>query len=217
MVLVPLPQEYLGGRPAIYRRVIRRQHLLAVVGCLPLVLVGAAGSVAYGVHLARGGSVSDGIALALCAVATLFLGEIFLVVWRHEPTASIEPYFERAVGGDRVSWSGGELFRSLCLIDRTAERIDEPTLSSYCYVDDGRGDPPEWFEPAAGLKVVRALREQLNHGPGEARGAARRAVEDLDRLILRLELAEQQGIRFCLMARSLIRESGSGGRAGSFQ
>lgn len=105
------------------------------------------------------------------------------------------------LGGDNLTLGGG-----LGRLDKVLAAAGLPMLGDYLSADPaevadllggevGEGDLPQWFDPAEGLKAVRAAAEHLRSNPKAiSRSAA--ALQELGSLDEELTAAAAQGAKF---------------------
>lgn len=119
--------------------------------------------------------------------------------WPYFIKPRVVPYFERELeryGGSTsgVFWRGRALFANFALLERLAETAGVKPLSAYGFTDDYYLQPVVWHSTAEGCATVEALRHGLS-APNPDLAA------DLDVLSATLRVAQEQGVRFCLVLR----------------
>lgn len=113
--------------------------------------------------------------------------------------ASIVPYFDRRLGVAETGTfgSGEEVAKQCRRLDAVAMEKGVAPLSAYGYADDVKGETLVWHDPRAGLETISALLAALRSD-----GPDGKLAEELGRIRAALQVAAEQGAKFCLILRS---------------
>ena len=122
-----------------------------------------------------------------------------------ESIAQVVPYFAEPLGDSDCYFHGHAVARNCEKLDRLADRIGTPRLSSFGFNDDFRGEALAWPPANVGLKSVTDLLDHLSqlpvseHSDSTADGDLTEIADDLGRFELALHSAAERDVKFCLV------------------
>lgn len=134
--------------------------------------------------------------------AVMLLGNIGLQTGIMEAMryASVVPYFEQRVGGIDTFSHGMSLARHMAALAALAVSEGIAPLSDFGWNDDLLGEPLHWHDPVTGREAFERLISRVPALSLEA-GEEGRLLDDLQRVLRALKIAESRKIRFCLLLR----------------
>ncbi len=163
-----------------------------VVGVLGLLCCGSM----FGALYFEGMTIVAALALA---IFILFVWANALGIYDTYRYIRIVPYFDRTVGDINTYTAGSGLARYCLKLDETAAASGQTAISAFGFNDDLRGQTLVWHSAADGLKTVKAVLAAVEAKPDDFDDPCSGVGDDLERLAEALRLANEQGIRFCLL------------------
>lgn len=128
-----------------------------------------------------------------------------------ESVAQVGPYFAEPLGDSKCYFHGHAVARNCEELDRLADRIGTPRLSSFGFNDDFKGETLTWHPADVGLESVTELLDHLSELPvsghsdnvADSDNAADRDLteiaDDLGRFESALHTAAERDVKFCLV------------------